>query len=141
MSISVWLVMACCNPTLIITPRGWPKWWRPWSWRYDPFKVQGSTPLECKQFLGATPSDEKPAIYPDLCRETSEGTVHGFCGISRSACKLAQTPKIKKKKNPTLIMIILFLFGQWQSSIKFINIYSNVCVRCTVYGVCLCIGF
>ena len=40
------------------------------------FKVQGST-------LG-----EKPAIYPDPCRETSEGLVYGSLGISRGAHKL-----------------------------------------------------
>uniref|UniRef100_A0A2N9HQZ4 PspA/IM30 family protein n=1 Tax=Fagus sylvatica TaxID=28930 RepID=A0A2N9HQZ4_FAGSY len=48
-------------------------------------KVQGSTPLGCKQFLGATPPGEKPATYPDPCRETSEGAVHGSRGISRGA--------------------------------------------------------
>jgi hypothetical protein len=63
-----------------------------------PFKVQGSTPLGCKQFLGATPPGEKPATYPDPCRETSEGAVHESRGISRGARKLAWTPKVIKKK-------------------------------------------
>uniref|UniRef100_A0A2N9GUT4 non-specific serine/threonine protein kinase n=1 Tax=Fagus sylvatica TaxID=28930 RepID=A0A2N9GUT4_FAGSY len=57
-------------------------------------QVQGSTPLGCKQFLGATPPGEKPATYPDPCRETSEGAVHGSRGISRGARKLAWTPKV-----------------------------------------------
>jgi hypothetical protein len=61
---------------------------------YAPFKVQGSTPLGCKQFLGATPPDEKPTIYPDPCRETFEGAVHGSQGISQGARKLARTAKV-----------------------------------------------
>ena len=93
------------------TLRGWPKWWRPWSWRFAPFKVQGSTPLGCNQFLGATPPGEKPAIYPDPCRETSEGAVHGSREISRGTRKLARTPKdIKKKKKKLYNGYILSLF-------------------------------
>ena len=57
----------------------------PWSWRYATFKVQGSTHLGCKQFIGATPPGEKLAIYPNPCRETSEGTMHGSREISRGA--------------------------------------------------------
>jgi hypothetical protein len=30
--------------------------------RFVPFKVQGSTPHECKQSLGVIPPDKKPAI-------------------------------------------------------------------------------
>ena len=71
----------------------------PWSWRFAAFKVQGSTPLRCNQFLGTTPPGEKPMIYPDPCRKTSKSAVHGSRGISRGAHKLARTPKnIKKKK-------------------------------------------
>uniref|UniRef100_A0A2N9IJE2 Reverse transcriptase zinc-binding domain-containing protein n=1 Tax=Fagus sylvatica TaxID=28930 RepID=A0A2N9IJE2_FAGSY len=39
----------------------------------------------CKQFLGATHLAEKPVIYPDPCRETSESAVHGSRGISQGA--------------------------------------------------------
>jgi hypothetical protein len=38
-------------------------------------------------------------IYPDLCRKTFEGAVHGFCGISRGVRKLARTPTVLKIKN------------------------------------------
>jgi hypothetical protein len=41
------------------------------------FKVQGSTPVGCKQSLEATSTGENPAIYPVLCRETLEDAVHG----------------------------------------------------------------
>ena len=68
------------------------------SWRYAPFKVQGSTPLGCKQFLRATPPGEKLVIYPDPCRKTFESAVHRSRGISRGARKLARTPKVIKKK-------------------------------------------
>jgi hypothetical protein len=61
-------------------------------------KVQGSTPLECKQFIGATLSGEKSAIYPHPYRKTSEGAVHGSRGISRGACKLTRTSKVMQKK-------------------------------------------
>ena len=80
----------------------------PWFWRYTPFKVQGSIPLRCKQFLGDTFPGEKLANYPDSCRETSEGAVYGFHGISRGTRKLAQTAKVKKKNfmsNPSKLKI------------------------------------
>jgi hypothetical protein len=72
---------------------------------YAPFKVQGSTPLGCKQFLGATPPDEKPTIYPDPCRETFEGAVHGSQGISQGARKLARTAKV------IYIYIYIYIYG------------------------------
>jgi hypothetical protein len=53
------------------------KWRRPWSWRFALFKVQGSTPLGCKQSLRITSPGEKPAIYPVPCRKIFEGAVHG----------------------------------------------------------------
>ena len=45
---------------------------------------------------------EKPGIHPDPCREISEDAVHGSCGISRNARKLARTPKVIKKKKVSL---------------------------------------
>ena len=71
----------------------------PWSWRFAAFKVQGSTPLRCKQFIRATPPSEKPAIYLDPCRETSKNAVHGSGGISRGArVSWPEHPRLKKKK-------------------------------------------
>jgi hypothetical protein len=44
---------------------------------------------------GHTPG-EKPAIYPDPCRETSEGAVHGSHGISQGAQAGPDTQGYKK---------------------------------------------
>ena len=45
--------------------------------------------------------------YPDPCRETSEGAVHGSRGISRGVRKLVWTPKVIKKKNKEILAVEL----------------------------------
>ena len=56
---------------------------------------------------GHTPH-EKPAIYPDPCRETSEGAVHGSRRIRQDEHKLVRTPKVikKKKKKKDLLLAV-----------------------------------
>jgi hypothetical protein len=67
---------------------------------FAPFKVQGSTPHGCKQFLGATPHGEKPSIQLVPCMETFKGTVHGtgvyFVGMDLKGSALEKFFDINK---------------------------------------------
>ena len=74
--------------------------------------------LGANNSLGATPLGEKPTIYLDPYRKTSESVVHGSHGISRGAH--IRTPKVIKKKKKKVYSSHLLLPS------PFVSLHPNI---------------
>ena len=95
------------------TSRDWPKWWRPWSWRFAPFKFQDSTLHGANNSLGSYPLMKNQwftlirvgkKLLKFLTVELNEVRVSMECWSGH------QKYQKKKKRRRRLLAIEVFLF-------------------------------